>query len=173
MNGRREFPYCPSCGSKTLTFDGIKQFSCDNCGLVWYQNTAAACGAILLVGEKVLLLERAVEPAKGMLDFPGGFVEPGESLETGLAREIEEEIGLLPLELSYLTSAPNVYLYKGVAYNTCDVVFTGTLSRAPTEMEEGEVAGILLLRREEIDLERIAFPSLRSAMALFIQKARR
>lgn len=65
-----------------------------------FRRTFAGCGAILQIREKVLLLERAVEPAEGMLDFPGGFIEPGESLEAGLVREIKEEIGLEPLDLS-------------------------------------------------------------------------
>lgn len=168
----RAFIYCPSCGAQKLTFDGNKRYSCESCGLVWYQNTAAACGAILQVEAKVLLLERALEPAKGMLDFPGGFVEPGESLEAGLTREIEEEVGLKPVKLSYLTSGANEYLYRGVLYHTCDVVFTGRLERAPTEVEEKEVARVHLLDPSEINLERIAFPSLRRAMALFIQKTR-
>ena len=67
-----------------------------------------------------------------------------------------------------MTSAPNEYLYKGVAYSTCDVVFTGRLSEKPTEVEQEEVARVLLLDRDEIDLERIAFPSLRRAMAFFL-----
>lgn len=43
---------------------------------------------------KVLLVERGIEPYKGSLAFPGGFLKMDESAETGALRELEEETGL-------------------------------------------------------------------------------
>jgi len=43
---------------------------------------------------QILLSRRGVEPHKGMWDFPGGFLSNGESPEEGLARELEEELGV-------------------------------------------------------------------------------
>ena len=171
MHRQRSFSYCPECGARALRFDGVKRYSCPNCDLVFYQNTAAACGAILTVGDRILLLRRGKAPQKGLLDFPGGFVEPGEGLEAGLRREIREEIGLEPASLAYLTSGPNEYTYRGVTYSTCDVVFTGSLDRVPEEIEEGEIEEVLLLSLNEVELEKIAFPSLRDALALYLDQS--
>jgi 8-oxo-dGTP diphosphatase len=50
-----------------------------------------AVGAIILDGDRVLLIRRANEPSKGEWSLPGGAVEVGESLEVALAREVREE----------------------------------------------------------------------------------
>ncbi|MGA2639491.1 MAG: NUDIX hydrolase [Spirochaetia bacterium] len=43
---------------------------------------------------QVLLTRRGIDPHKGMWDFPGGYLENGELPEAGLARELEEELGV-------------------------------------------------------------------------------
>jgi len=43
---------------------------------------------------QVLLTRRGIDPYKGMWDFPGGYLENGELPEAGLARELEEELGV-------------------------------------------------------------------------------
>jgi ADP-ribose pyrophosphatase YjhB (NUDIX family) len=50
-----------------------------------------AVGAVIIDGERVLLIKRANEPSKGEWSLPGGVVEVGESLEVALAREVREE----------------------------------------------------------------------------------
>jgi len=51
-------------------------------------------GAIVLDGDRVLLIKRAHEPLKGQWSLPGGGVEVGETLEQATAREVREETGL-------------------------------------------------------------------------------
>ncbi|MEW5852940.1 MAG: NUDIX hydrolase [Myxococcota bacterium] len=51
-------------------------------------------GGIILRGDRVLLIQRAREPAKGLWSLPGGRVELGETLRQATAREILEETGL-------------------------------------------------------------------------------
>jgi len=48
-------------------------------------------GAVIVDGDRVLLVKRAHEPLKGQWSLPGGAVEVGESLEAGLVREVREE----------------------------------------------------------------------------------
>jgi mutator protein MutT len=51
-------------------------------------------GAIVLDGDRVLLVKRAHEPLKGEWSVPGGAVEVGETLEDAVRREVREETGL-------------------------------------------------------------------------------
>ncbi len=67
---------------------------CIACGLVLYDNPAPTSSAIVTRDGKVMLTRRAKEPALGMWDLPGGFVEPGEHPERTLHRELLEETGL-------------------------------------------------------------------------------
>lgn len=164
------FYFCPRCGHGHLNFIPPNKYTCNNCQAVVYLNTAAACAAILTRKGKILFLIRAKDPAKGKLDLPGGFIDPGESAETAVSREINEELGLSIQNLTYLGSEPNRYLYRDITYPTCDLIFTGLLTSLPKikHLQEDEVSGFVLLKPEEINLEEIAFPSLRKAVEDFI-----
>ena len=172
------FQYCPSCGKKNIQFK-INRFHCPDCGFVYYHNTAAATGCIIQAGEKIVLLVRGKEPGAGKLDLPGGFVDPGEGILEGLSRELREELNWnLPIRpgasltdfFTLFASFPNVYPYKNIVYNTCDLFFTISvpgLSEKDISPETGEIAGILFLLPDEINLDDIAFDSARRAIAAF------
>jgi ADP-ribose pyrophosphatase YjhB (NUDIX family) len=51
-------------------------------------------GAVVLDGDRVLLVRRGQEPLKGEWSIPGGALELGETLEAGVRREVAEETGL-------------------------------------------------------------------------------
>jgi 8-oxo-dGTP pyrophosphatase MutT (NUDIX family) len=172
------FQYCPSCASKNIRFSGNK-FQCPDCGFVYYHNTAAASGCVIRTGEEVLLLVRGKEPALGKLDLPGGFVDPGEGILEGLCRELREELGWevpippgMPLAdyFTLFASFPNIYPYKNIVYNTCDIFFTITvpgLTEKDFTLEAGEIAGVHFLRPEEIESGELAFDSTRRAISAF------
>jgi 8-oxo-dGTP diphosphatase len=54
----------------------------------------AAVGAVVLDGERVLLVRRGAPPSEGKWSIPGGLVHVGERLEDAVLREVEEESGL-------------------------------------------------------------------------------
>jgi ADP-ribose pyrophosphatase YjhB (NUDIX family) len=58
-------------------------------------------GAVIVSERRVLLVQRGREPLKGHWSLPGGLIEVGESLQSAVVREVEEETGLVvePLEL--------------------------------------------------------------------------
>jgi len=191
------FNFCPSCASKKISFERGKAFRCPDCGFSYYHNVAAATACVISVPEtggvsgtsgvpeagrsqRLMFLVRGKEPAKGKLDLPGGFVDPGEGALEGLYRELREEIGWAPpvppdADLSRVfklfASFPNVYPYKGIVYNTCDLFFAVSapgLAEQDLCLEQKEIAGIRFLRPEEIDFNEIAFESTRRAVKAYL-----
>ena len=166
------FQYCPSCASKNIQFKGNK-FLCPDCGFCYYHNTAAATGCVIQSGEKLLLMVRGQEPAKGKLEFPGGFVDPGEGVLEGLCRELQEELGWQPpvsTGFTFLASFPNIYPYKNIVYNICDMFFTVSapgLTEKDLNPDAREVADLRFMRLDEIKNEDLAFDSHRWALEAF------
>ncbi|MDR0601214.1 MAG: NUDIX domain-containing protein [Treponema sp.] len=181
------FKFCPSCASPEINFERNK-FRCSSCGFVYYHNTAAATACVVRIPgagdgpageERILFLVRGREPGRGKLDLPGGFVDPGEGALEGLRRELREELGWEPPGPSsgdgsgpfvFLASFPNVYPYRGIVYNTCDLFFTVSapgLCEKTLEIEQSEVHGLRFLRRGEIDPADIAFDSVKRALSAY------
>lgn len=142
---------------------------CDFCQFHYYQNSAAASGAFILHEGRLVLCVRAKDPAKGMLDLPGGFVDFDESVETATRREILEELNLNVRDFTYLCSAPNNYLYRGVPYKTSDLFFVCYADDIGNIVAADDVEGYLLLKPSEVDPARLAFPSTRLAFCEFLE----
>jgi ADP-ribose pyrophosphatase YjhB (NUDIX family) len=175
--------YCPACGSREIRFDGSHKFSCPGCGFVYYHNTAAATGCVIRCGQGLVFLVRGKEPARGKLDLPGGFVDPGEGAVEGLLRELREEIGWeapladtaggrVPEGLRLFASFPNLYPYRGITYNTCDLFFTldaPGLREGDLRLQAGEIGGVRFIRPEDLKLEELAFDSTRRALRAWLE----
>jgi len=171
------FNYCPKCASKNITFKEGKVFRCPDCSFVYYHNIAAATGCLISVpeadgSEKIMFLVRGKEPAIGKLDLPGGFVDIGEGVIEGLYRELKEEIGWVPPSVPGLfASFSNVYEYKGLKYNTCDMYFYVSargLRAEDLHLEESEINGVCFLKPDEIDFSQLAFPSTVKAVKKYL-----
>jgi 8-oxo-dGTP pyrophosphatase MutT (NUDIX family) len=177
------FKFCPSCASGKIKFDNKNSFRCPDCGFVYYHNTAAATGCLIRVpepdGDRFLFTVRVREPGKGLMDMPGGFVDPGEGALESLYRELQEELGWTPPVpdganltgvFKLYASFPNVYPYKGIKYNTCDLYFTicvPGLTPRDLRLEQDEIAEVRFLKREQIDLEQFAFESTKRAVKAY------
>ena len=84
MHPLEKFEYCPKCGSHHFVESGATSKKCENCGFEYFMNASSANVAIIKNAKGELLVERRKnEPAKGMLDLPGGFAMPGETAEEG------------------------------------------------------------------------------------------
>jgi 8-oxo-dGTP pyrophosphatase MutT (NUDIX family) len=178
------FNFCPSCASKKINFEEGKVFRCPDCGFVYYHNIAAATGCLISVpsaeGEQLIFTVRGKEPGKGLMDMPGGFVDVGEGALEGLYRELKEEIGWTPPVpeganladvFKMFASFSNVYKYKGIDYNTCDLYFSVSapgLTRDDLHLEKSEIADVLFLKPQQIDLDQFAFGSTKQAVKVYL-----
>lgn len=146
------FKYCPGCGSKRLMQDGQKSFLCQECGFKFYLNTAAAGIALIFNKKKqVLVTVRKYDPAKGTLDFPGGFAEPGETMETCLIREVKEELNLDIIDLKYFCSIPNQYLYNDILYPITDMIFICTVNNFLKIKAQDDIVGFHFFDIDQLD----------------------
>ncbi len=164
------YKYCPSCRSEGISFDGLKLYKCGRCGWSFYHNSCSAVMAVLSMKGKILFTRRAEDPAKDMLDLPGGFVDPGETAEEAIAREIREEINITNLNFTYLGSAVNRYKFNNIYYPTCDMIYHAELKEMPSEIQISEISDISLLDLSEINDSDLSFPSVKRAIELYKDK---
>lgn len=164
------FTHCGNCASPDIAYDGLKHYACPHCDWTFYHNTASAVAVFLTAGDHTLFVRRARQPGIGLLDLPGGFVDPGESAEHAAAREIQEELAI-NIEVSasgYLGSLPNVYPYRDVTYHTNDLFYRFPLTGTPVINDPTEILELVYLTPTEVDLEQIALPSIRNATKIWI-----
>lgn len=105
--------HCSYCGSAYPAQTGWPRL-CAACGQTVWRNPLPVAVALLPVltpsGLGVVVVRRAIEPARGLLALPGGFIEYGEQWSDALVRELREETGLIAdpdrAELVGVQSAP-------------------------------------------------------------------
>jgi NAD+ diphosphatase len=101
----RDHRYCGRCGNDMVTSDEDRAKVCTECGLLCYPRVAPSMIVLVRKGDEMLLARNASWP-QGMYSTLAGFVEPGESVEQTLHREVFEEVGLRVQNLRYLGSQP-------------------------------------------------------------------
>ncbi|HUO83101.1 MAG TPA: NAD(+) diphosphatase [Gammaproteobacteria bacterium] len=99
--------HCARCGAPTSSADGGHVLCCANesCGTQQFPRLDPAIIVLVSDGERCLLGRQASWPA-GRYSAIAGFVEPGESLEDAVAREVREETGVIVGEIRYHSSQP-------------------------------------------------------------------
>lgn len=168
---RDVFKFCPTCGARSESVGNIP-FICTKCGFHFYFPPTIAVGAIIADEQgQVLFIERARDPGKGKLGLPGGFVDPGETGELAVAREIQEEVGLITTELKFLATFPNTYHYRGVISDILDIFYVCQInSWDELKVEESEVASYRLATPCEEIYQQMAFESNQKAVKLFAEQ---
>jgi NAD+ diphosphatase len=99
--------FCGACGSPTQGREGGYLRTCTNpaCGQQHFPHTDPAIIVLVTYGERCLLGHKPIWPV-GMYSNVAGFVEPGESLEDAVAREVREETGVYVQHIAYHSSQP-------------------------------------------------------------------
>ena len=101
----RTHRFCGRCGSETRTHVTERAKECSKCGLLHFPRLAPAI-IVLVRRDQEILLARARRFTTAMYSTLAGFVEPGETLEEAVMREVKEESGITVRDIRYFGSQP-------------------------------------------------------------------
>ncbi len=157
--------FCTYCGQRTETIvpagDTRPRRVCPACQSVHYENPLIVVGCVPEYAGKILLCRRAIEPRLGFWTVPAGFMENGETLEDGAARECLEEamaqvdIGS-PLALMNVPDSQQVHVF-----------FRARMSSAVFGAGE-ESLEAKLVDEADIPWDELAFPTIRYALRQYL-----
>jgi NAD+ diphosphatase len=103
VNWRRDYQYCGRCGSLARPHPEERAMVCDRCQTMVFPRLSPAVIVLVRRGDRMLLARNHRFPA-GRYSIIAGFVEPGETLEEAVVREVREEVGLRVRDLRYFAS---------------------------------------------------------------------
>jgi NAD+ diphosphatase len=97
--------FCAKCGQRTVIAKAGWQRDCPACGAHHFPRTDPVVIMLITHGDAVLLGRSTFWP-EGMYSLLAGFVEPGETIEAAVRREVHEETGVRVGDVGYLSSQP-------------------------------------------------------------------
>jgi ADP-ribose pyrophosphatase YjhB (NUDIX family) len=158
--------YCSDCGApvslRVPDGDLLPRFVCGSCGVVHYQNPKIVVGCVPEFEGRILICKRAIEPRVGYWTVPAGFLENGETLQQGAAREAHEE-ALAKVEILSLLTIVHV-----LPAHQVHVFFRARL--LDPEIGAGpESLDARLVTADELPWADIAFPSTDYTLRRFLE----
>lgn len=157
--------YCSACGQpveqRVPDGDHLPRHVCPACGTIHYQNPKLIVGCVAEHDGRILLCRRAIEPRLGFWTIPAGFMENGETLQAGAAREAAEEAEA-EVEIGSLLAVVNV-----VHAHQVHVMFRARLPN-PRFGAGAESLEVELVRPEDIPWPEMAFPSVEFALRRYL-----
>jgi len=140
--------------------DSHERMTCPECDHVDYNNPTVVNIVVATYKDKFLFCRRAIEPSKGRWTLPGGYMESGESLQEGAAREAQEEAGV------NVKIGPLLAIYQPPAKDKVIMIFRGELpsydAKAGVESQE-----VKFFKWDEIPWKDVAFPYIWDALNIY------
>lgn len=153
--------FCSNCGSpvtlKIPDGDNLPRHVCDACHTIHYQNPRMIVGCIPEWEDRILLCRRAIEPRYGLWTVPAGFMENGETIAGGAARETLEEAN------ARVEVGPLYALYNLPHVNQVYLLFRARL--VDLDFHAGaETLETRLLTESEVPWDGLAFATVRNTL---------
>ena len=136
----RAHRFCGRCGGRTAPSGEALARRCTGCGSLHYPRLSPAVLVSVTRGDRILLARSAHFPP-GMFSTLAGFVDPGESLEETVTREVREEVGLEIANVRYFGSQPWPFPSSLMVAFTAEHA-GGELAPDPAEIEEAGWYGV-------------------------------
>lgn len=128
----RDHQHCGRCGTPTTPLAGERARHCPGCGLTAFPRLSPAV-IVLITRDEHILLARGRHFPEAFYGIIAGFVEPGESLEEAVQREVAEEVGLTISDVRYFASQPWPYPHALM------IGFTASYAGGEIVLEETEL----------------------------------
>ena len=157
VHWREHNRYCGRCGSPTIALQGghVMQCSDPTCARQQFPRLDPAVIVLVTDGERALLGRQSAWPP-GRYSTVAGFVEPGESLEDAVVREVREETGVMVDEVVYHSSQPWPFP------SSLMLGFTAHASHTDIDLSDQELEDARWFTREQIAGGEIALPTTHS-----------
>ena len=145
----RTHQYCGRCSSPVVKIEYERAKKCPRCNLITYPRISPAIIVRIMrrtsIGSEILLARNKRHPL-GFFSVLAGFVEPGESLEECVQREVREEVGLEIKDIRYFGSQPWPFP------NSLMLAFTAEYAGGQIKLEEEEIAEAGWFRSDNLPL---------------------
>jgi NAD+ diphosphatase len=128
----RTHQFCSRCGASLITKTTERAKECSQCGLLHFPRLAPAIIVLIERGNQLLLARSRYFPPK-MYSVLAGFVEPAESLEEAVVREIKEEVGIEITDIRYFGSQPWPFPHSLM------IAFTAKYAGGEISLEDSEI----------------------------------
>ena len=158
--------FCSHCGAsvalKVPDGDNRERHVCTDCETIHYVNPRIVTGCLPVWEDQIMLCRRAIEPRRGYWTLPAGFLENGETIAAGAARETAEEANarVRDLELYTVFSLPHIsQAYMFFRADLADLNFSSGI-------ESLEVA---LFSEDQIPWDELAFPVIKSSLEFYFE----
>ncbi|MEH3085826.1 MAG: NUDIX hydrolase [Xylophilus ampelinus] len=170
MKLQRTQRHCRNCGTAVqwrIPDDGDtrERAVCPACGTIHYDNPLNVVGTVPVLGDRVLLCKRNIEPRRGLWTLPAGFMELDETLAEGAARETREEAG--------------AEFTTGALFSVVSVVHVGQVhffylaELLHDRFDPGhETMEARLFREDEVPWDQIAFRTVQATLERFFADRR-
>lgn len=167
----RTIRHCRHCGAaveQRIPDDGDtrERAVCPACGTIHYINPLLVVGALPHLDDRVLLCRRAIEPRWGKWTLPAGFMEMGETMAAGAARETDEEAGA-EIEMGQF--------FSFMSLPSIGQVHVFYLARLLSERFQPGVETLeaRLFTEAEVPWDKLAFTAVRETLKCFFDDRRR
>jgi NAD+ diphosphatase len=146
----RTHRFCGRCGAPTELAPGERAMRCPTCSLLAFPRLSPAMITLVTRGDpgpdQEVLLARGVQWTMPMYSCLAGFVEPGESLEAAVVREVREEVSIEVRDPTYFGSQPWPFP------NSLMIGFTAVYESGEIVCDETEIADAGWYRRDELPM---------------------
>ncbi len=132
----RTHKYCGSCGNETFIRETERCRECPACAYLAYPKLAPVVIVLIKRDNKILLAHGSQFP-ENFYSVIAGFVEPGETLEQCVCREVFEEVGIKVKNIRYFGSQPWPFSQSLMIAFTCDWE-EGEISIDPIELTHAD-----------------------------------
>jgi len=134
-------------------------FFCQRCQVPHYDYPRVVVTSFVACGDRLLWVQRKLQPQRGKWAIPGGFLEQGETLAEGAARELQEEAGI-----SLPTDSLQLYMTGSITF--INQLYVGFRTLVPTDacLPGVESMDCRFFTRRECPWDQVAYPQVNDSI---------